>query len=124
MESIKLLSLVEQQTGETSIDRLVTRSSITNLNLQKWENMGLKPYYYVGDETKPNFGMNLITKPYDRDPSNYKKEIFLLSDDDLNKITRVTANVMEIIIQTKKALRIYQNQMIPSVANEIIKRQH
>ena len=121
MESIKLLSLVEQQTTNPSEDRIVSKSNVTKLNLQKWDNMGLKPYYYERDENSPNFGMNLITKPYDRDPTNYKKEIFLLSDDDIDKVIKITANVKEILVQVKKSIGLYKD-MIPSAAYEIIKR--
>ena len=78
-------------------DRLVSKSDITGLNIRKWNSMGLKPYYFNDNEESDDFGMIPITEIPEKTEDNFKRDIFLLSDSDMEKIGGMVENVKNLV---------------------------
>lgn len=98
-------------------DRLVSKSDITNLNIRKWNSMGLKPYYFNDNEESDDFGMIPITEIPEKSEDNFIRDIFLLSDSDMEKIGKMVENVKNLVTLYKKKISLIK-EYIKSVALE------
>ena len=112
MSKLKLLNILAEN------DRLVSKEDLTTLNLKKWSSMGLSPYYFNDNDDSDDFGMNLVTEIPEKSEFNVTEEIFLLSDQDMKKIKKLTDNTKNIISLQKEKIELMK-EYIKSVASEM-----
>jgi hypothetical protein len=72
------------------------------MQIQRYKSKGLTPYYF-NKEMGDKFGLVEFTKPLSRG-MNSPKELYLMTDEEVKVISRLTSNVKELIeLSMKKA---------------------
>jgi hypothetical protein len=105
-----------KEVKDTPIDRRMLDIDLTPMTMAKIKSKGLTPYYIEGTNlielsshiknSKVTFGLHRPT------------EVFLFSQDDYEKIKKMSDNINEMIEVKKKQIELYK-QYIPAVAIEL-----
>jgi hypothetical protein len=80
---------------------------------------GLTPYYF--DRDSNNFGIVELNKVVKPSAFNKPKEVFLLTQDEYEKIKKLSDNIKEMVSLKLKQIELYK-EYIPAVMQEIIKK--
>ena len=104
---------------DTPIERRILDIDLTPMTLAKIKSKGLKPYHIDGT--------NIIelSGPLKKDKINFglykPTEVFLFTQDDYEKVKKLSDNINEMIELKKKQIELYK-QYIPAVAIELTKK--
>lgn len=119
-------NILEQHKGETdkkpedsSKPRRINSINIKSLDFDRFKSRGLTPYYYVRDINSENFGMVKLEKS-DKKILESRHEVFLLTEDEFNKIKKYSDIVKSIILSEIKKIELLK-ELVPSTLVEIMK---
>lgn len=90
-------NIVEQTISD---DRIIRPTVITGLSLTKWKSKGLKPYYF--NRKFEDYGLIGITEP----TNTGLKIVYLLTNEEKNKVDQICKNVKEIIDLKYKSIQL------------------
>jgi hypothetical protein len=100
------------------MNRRILDIDLTPMTLVKLKSKGLTPYYIVGTDLIELSGPIKNNKSF----GTYKPtEVFLFTQDDYDKIKKLSDNVNEMIELKKKQIELYK-EYIPAVAIELTKK--
>ena len=102
---------------DTPMERRMLDIDLTPMTMAKLKTKGLTPYYIKDTEIIELSGPIKKKSAWDYKPT----EVFLFSQDDYDKIKRLSDNINEMIELKKKQIELYK-QYIPSVAIELTKK--
>jgi hypothetical protein len=93
--------------------RHVLDMNITSLDLIRYKEHGVKPYYFNSDESSPDFGLIEITKPfngYDKFGWDKKpKRVYLLTPEEFDKVNALAENTREMIELSKQKISLLKD---------------
>jgi len=93
--------------------RHVLDMNITSLDLIRYKNYGVKPYYFNSDENSPDFGLVEFTKPLSRNNSfgwdKKPKHVYLLTPEEFDKVNRLAENTREMIALSKQKISLLKD---------------
>ena len=99
--------------------RKIIDTNIKSGDLARYKSEGLTPYYYSQNDN--NFGLIEYTKPLSgRDYDNKPKVIYLLTQEEYDKVLPLVNNIKELIDLTTEKIKTYK-KMVPAVIQELIK---
>jgi hypothetical protein len=89
------------------------------IQIQRYKSEGLTPYYF-NREMGDKFGLVEFNKPLSGG-QHKPKELFLMTEDEVEKVSRLISNIKELIELNIKQAELYK-KYIPAVINTLINK--
>ena len=118
-EKDEILGQHKKETTDDSESRRVLDVTLTSMDFTRLKSKGLTPYYFNRDSN--DFDIIELSKPVKSSIFNGPKEVFLLTQDEYEKIKKLSDNIKEMISLKLKQIELYK-EYIPAVMQEIIKK--
>ena len=91
--------------------RILDTSISSMIQIQKYKSEGLTPYYF-NREMGDNFGIVEFSQPF-KGRQDRPRELFLMTQDEADKINQLSSNVKELIELSKKKAELLKD-LIPA----------
>jgi hypothetical protein len=118
-EKDEILGQHKKEASDDSESRRVLDTTLSSMDFTRLKSKGLTPYYF--DRDSNNFGIVELNKVVKPSAFNKPKEVFLLTQDEYEKIKKLSDNIKEMVSLKLKQIELYK-EYIPAVMQEIIKK--
>lgn len=118
-EKDEILGQHKKEVSDDSESRRVLDTTLSSMDFTRLKSKGLTPYYF--DRDSNNFGIVELNKVVKPSMFNKPKEVFLLTQDEYEKIKKLSDNIKEMVSLKLKQIELYK-EYIPAVMQEIIKK--